>query len=97
MNGISITWHPSSLSADDSSPACCCARETSTRQPASGSVKLAAVVCGRVTGLWLQRRRSGRSINVFENFRRAPAQQHVSYLLAESHRVAATLLFAQDF
>src|SRR5208283_4580775 len=97
MNGISMTWHPSSLSADDNAPACCCARETRTRQPASGRVKFATVVCGRVIGLWLRRRLGGRSINVFENFRRAPAQQRISYLLAQSHRIAAPLLFAQNF
>ncbi len=59
MNGISMTSHPSSRSAEDSAPACFFARETSTRQPARGrSVAVVLELFAKVGVLRLRRAKS---------------------------------------
>src|SRR5271166_5136899 len=47
--------------------------------------------------LRLRRRRHRRPINVLENLGCAETQQRITNTLAQSHRIAAALLFAQDF
>src|SRR5664280_1775730 len=46
MKGISMTWQPSSRSAEERAPACFFARETRTRHPARGRVLRAMFVRG---------------------------------------------------
>src|SRR5208283_1310036 len=112
MKGTSMIWQPSSRSAEDSTPACLFARETKIRQPASGaSFFIGSVfeVIRKSKGpstplkmktdgfLRLRRRRHRRFINILENLGCAEPQQRFTNPLPQSHRVATTLLFAQDF